>query len=180
MGTTKYHGILPTDHVRGNKSAKITLIEYGDFDCGYCREAFPIVEAALERFKGDIQFVFRHFPLNDLHPHAQSAAQASEAASLQGRFWEMHSKLFQVNALNEESLVRLATSIGLDLHKFGEDFADSKVVDKIAGDHKSGETLGISGAPSFFINGEAFHGNWLRGELESSLQSKLYDSSLHA
>ncbi len=145
------------DHVLGAPSALTTLVEYGDFDCPYCQAAAPVVPKLLKHFAGALRFVFRHNPLGDLHPHARIAAQAAEAAALQGKFWPMHERLFaHPHALDEASLVAHAAAIGLDAARFAADLHSHALLQRIREDEAGGLRSGVVGTPTFFINGVHF------------------------
>jgi Na+/H+ antiporter NhaA len=140
------------DHIRGNPDAPVTLLEYGDFECPYCGAAAPIVERLLE--KVDLRYVFRHLPLTDVHPNAQTAAEAAEAAGAQGRFWEMHDlMLANQDALAPSDLYRHAAELELDLGRFAEDMRRRRHAPRVAEDVRSADASGVSGTPTFFING---------------------------
>jgi protein-disulfide isomerase len=143
------------DHVRGNPSASVRLVEYADFECPYCGMAEPYAHQVVERFHDEIALVFRPFPLVEIHPHAMQAAQAAEAASLQRKFWEMHDLLFaNQKRLDEASLLQYAQSIGLDLDRFRQDFASRGVLDAISESVARGKEQGVAGTPTFFLNGQ--------------------------
>jgi Na+/H+ antiporter NhaA len=148
------------DHIRGpKKNAIVTLIEYGDFECPYCGQAEPAVRELLKEH-GELRFVFRHLPLTDVHPHAQMAAEAAEAAASQGKFWEMHDVLMDhQNALVYRDLLEYADNIGLDVEKFGADLsAHEYTAAGVAEDLESADLDSVSGTPTFFINGRRHHG----------------------
>jgi protein-disulfide isomerase len=147
----------PSDHLRGGLSAPVQLVEYGDFECPYCGQAYPIVKA-LEEALGDRLVVgFRNYPLVGSHPHAMAAAQAAEAAALQGLFWEMHDLLYEnQRALTPTSLAGYAARLAIDPGRA----ADPRVREKIRGDLHSGARSGVNGTPCFFINGDRWDGSW--------------------
>lgn len=141
------------DYVRGNPKARVTLLEYADFECPYCALAYPYVKRTVERFKDDLAEIFRPFPLTQIHPHALHAAQAAEAAGLQGKFWEMHDILFEHRQrLEDADLLDYARRIGLDVERFERDFESSEVVDAIQRSLKEGAAQGVEGTPWFFLN----------------------------
>ena len=149
------------DHILGPASAAVTLVEYGDFECPHCRMAHDVLDGLLPRFGGEVRFVFRHFPLSQVHPHAQRAAEASEGAGAQGRFWEMHDALFEnQDALDDESLAVHAQDLGLDLATFLRDLAARVYTDRVREDFLSGVRSGVNGTPTFFINGRRHDGPW--------------------
>jgi Na+/H+ antiporter NhaA len=146
------------DHVRGPSEAPITLVEYADFECPYCGRAEPIVRELLADF-GDIRYVWRHLPLRDVHPRAQFAAEAAEAAGRQGAFWAMHDLLLdRQGALSTPDLVRYAKQLGLDIARFTTDLHRRAGAPQVAQDVDSADLSGVSGTPTFFINGRRHHG----------------------
>src|SRR5215213_5350030 len=147
------------DHARGPKDAPVTLVKYGDYECPYCREAHPVLKELLERVGEQVRFVFRHFPLDSVHPRARRAAQAAEAAASQGRFWEMHDLLYQrQDELGEEDLMRYAAELGLDLRRFEEDLASDHHARRIEEDRVGGDRAGVRGTPTLFVNGVRYTG----------------------
>ncbi len=141
------------DHIRGPEESDVTLVEYGDLECPYCGQAEDVIRELLSDF-GDLRYVWRHLPLNDVHPHAQLAAEASEAAAAQGKFWEMHdTMLAHQDALTLRDIMGYATELGLDTEKFKEHLRKRKGAARIAEDVESADMSGVSGTPSFFING---------------------------
>jgi Na+/H+ antiporter NhaA len=147
------------DHIRGpKKDALVTLVEYGDFECPYCGQAEPAVRGLIREY-GELRFVFRHLPLTEVHPHAQLAAEAAEAADKQGAFWEMHDMLMDhQGALTTRDLVGYADSIGLDTDKFAADLRKHAGSYRIAEDIDSADLATVSGTPTFFINGNRYYG----------------------
>ncbi len=146
------------DHIRGPLEAPVTIVEYGDFECPYCGKAEPVIRELLAEY-GDIRYVWRHLPLNDVHPRAQLAAEASEAAAAQGRFWEMHDVLLEhQDALRPSDLVRHAESLDLDVDRFTEDLRAHRHAARVARDVDSADLSGVSGTPTFFINGRRHYG----------------------
>ncbi|HEV2781765.1 MAG TPA: Na+/H+ antiporter NhaA [Actinophytocola sp.] len=146
------------DHIRGPRQAPITVVEYGDFECPYCGQAEDVVRELLADFT-DVRYVWRHLPLSDVHPDAQLAAEASEAAAAQGKFWEMHDLLFEhQDALSAKHLVRHAARIGLDVDRFRADLREHGGAGRVAEDVDSADLSGVSGTPTFFINGKRHYG----------------------
>jgi Na+/H+ antiporter NhaA len=142
------------DHVRGAADADVTLVEYGDLECPYCGQAEPVIRELLADF-GDLRYVWRHLPLNDVHPSAQLAAEASEAAAAQGSFWPMHDLLLEhQNQLAPEDLMRYADQLGLNLKSFADDLASHRWSERVAADVESADESGVAGTPSFFVNGQ--------------------------
>ena len=149
------------DHAQGSPNASITLLEYGDFECPYCAQAFPIVEQLRRKLKNELRLVFRHFPLSEIHPHALDAARAAEAAARQDRFWEMHALLFKNRKnLDETSLYDYAATLGLDMFRFAETMGSPETELKILQDMEGGVRSGVNGTPTFFVNGVRFDGDW--------------------
>jgi Na+/H+ antiporter NhaA len=146
------------DHIRGAVDAPVTLVEYGDFECPYCGRAEPAVRDLLKEF-GDVGYVWRHLPLSDVHAHAQLTAEAAEAAAAQGAFWEMHDLLFQhQDALTPEDLMSYAMELGLDLERFEADLMTHAGAARVADDVDSADLSGVTGTPTFFINGRRHYG----------------------
>jgi Na+/H+ antiporter NhaA len=146
------------DHIRGPEQTMITLVEYGDLECPYCGQAEPVLRKLLADF-GDLRYVWRHLPLTDVHPHAQLAAEATEAAAAQGEFWEMHDLLFEhQDALRPVDLQAYAETLGLDLEPFTNELRKHVYAGRVAEDVDSADLSGVSGTPTFFINGRRHHG----------------------
>jgi protein-disulfide isomerase len=147
------------DHIRGPVDATVTLLEYGDFECPYCGRAEAIVRELLADFGDDLRYVWRHLPLNDVHTHAQLAAEAVEAAGVQGSFWEMYDALLaHEGALTAQELGRVAAHIGLDVDRFWLELRQREHAERVAEDVASADASGVSGTPTFFINGRRHHG----------------------
>ena len=166
MNTTDWGGMLAMpvrperDHIRGPASATTTLIEYGDYECPYCRMAHGIVAAVQARLHDRVRFIFRHFPLTTVHPHAQPAAEAAEAAGSQSRFWSMHDTLFTVPALTDNVFIAAARGLDLDVHAFNSELMQHVHVPRIREDFVSGVRSGVNGTPAFYINGVRHDGAW--------------------
>jgi protein-disulfide isomerase len=159
------------DHIRGPESAPVTLVEYGDFECPYCGQAEPVVRKLLADF-GDIRYVWRHLPLTDVHPNAQLAAEATEAAADQGAFWEIHDLLFQhQDDLRPVSLVRYAAELGLDADRFRNDLRKHAWSSRVAEDVDSADLSGVGGTPTFFINGRRHHGAYDIATLSAAVKA---------
>jgi Na+/H+ antiporter NhaA len=154
-----YADVDPThDHIRGPLEAPVTLVEYGDFECPYCGQAEPVVRELLRDF-GDVRYVWRHLPLTDVHPHAQLAAEAAEAADRQGAFWELHDLMLDhQDELRPADLVRYAGALGLDVERFTEDLRNHEGAARVAEDVDSADLSGVSGTPTFFVNGRRHYG----------------------
>jgi len=146
------------DHIRGPSEASVTLVEYADFECSFCGQAEPIVRELLDDFS-DIRYVWRHLPLQDVHPHAQLAAEAAEAAARQGAFWSMHDLLLgHQGDLLILDLVEYAEQLGLDVPSFTNDLNDHAGAPRVAQDVEGADVSGVSGTPTFFVNGRRHHG----------------------
>jgi Na+/H+ antiporter NhaA len=159
------------DYVRGPMDAPVTVVEYGDFECPYCGQAEPVVRELLRDFV-DVRYVWRHLPLNDVHPHAQLAAEASEAAALQGAFWEVHDLLFDhQTALEADDLIGYAEQLGLDVERFANDLRTRAGAGRVADDIDSADLSGVSGTPTFFINGRRHYGAYDIATLSAAVQA---------
>jgi Na+/H+ antiporter NhaA len=157
--TDLYREVDPDrDHVRGPVDAPVTVVEYGDFECPFCGKAEPAMRELVRQF-GDVSYVWRHLPLNDVHPHAQQAAEAAEAAGLQGAFWEMHDLLLDhQDALELRDLAAYAEQLGLDVEAFMRDLREGAGAARVADDVDSADLSGVTGTPTFFINGRRHYG----------------------
>jgi protein-disulfide isomerase len=143
------------DHAQGEESAPVTLVEYGDYECPACGAAYPVVKELQARLQDEVRFVFRNFPLSQIHPHAEHAAEAAEAAGEQGKFWEMHDCLFEhQRQLDDEHLARYADELSLDTPKLLRELAEGTQKARVREDFMSGMRSGVNGTPTFFINGE--------------------------
>ena len=165
--------ILPVtsdrDHIQGSSTAPVTLVEYGDYECPYCGQAYPVIKEVQKRLGDKLQFVFRNFPLTEMHPHAQHAAEAAEAAAAQNRFWEMHDYLYEhQQALDDRYLEKYADYLGLDLAKFNTDMSSHVHADRIREDLLSGVRSGVNGTPTFYINEVRYDGSF---DLETLLKT---------
>ncbi len=159
------------DHIRGPLEAPVTVVEYGDFECPYCGQAEPVVRELLRDF-GDVRYVWRHLPLNDVHPNTQLAAEASEAAADQGAFWEMHDLLFaHQDALRPNDLISYAEQLGLDVERFTNDLREQAGAARVAEDVDSADLSGVSGTPTFFINGRRHYGAYDIGTLSAAVRA---------
>jgi len=160
------------DHVSGGSSAAVTLVEYGDYECSHCGEAYPIVKAIQSEMGDKLRFVFRNFPLAQAHIHAQDAAESAEIAGEEGKFWEMHDMLFEhQNALTEDDLIRYATEVGADPETFSEELRGHTRKERVREDFLSGVKSGVNGTPTFFINGVRFDSSWDKETLTAALNS---------
>jgi Na+/H+ antiporter NhaA len=168
------------DHVRGREEAPVTVVEYGDFECPYCGLAEPSVRELLSDF-GDVRYVWRHLPLTDVHPHAQLAAEATEAAAKQGAFWEMHDLLLEhQGALTVRDLTGYATSLGLDTDRFTADLRKHVGAARVAEDTDSADLSGVSGTPTFFVNGMRHYGAYDIESLSKAVKLALARAKISA
>jgi len=159
------------DHVRGPIDAPVTVVEYGDFECPYCGQAEPVVRELLREF-GDVRYVWRHLPLSDVHPNARLAAEAAEAASDQGAFWEMHDLLFaNQSALRPDDLIGYAEQLGLDVERFTNDLDAHAGAARVAEDIDGADLSGVSGTPTFFINGRRHYGAYDIAALSAAVRA---------
>jgi Na+/H+ antiporter NhaA len=160
------------DHVRGADDALVTLVEYGDFECSYCGQAEPVVRELLASFGDDLRYVWRHLPLNDVHSGAQLSAEAAEAAAAQGKFWELYDALLaHQDRLTPSDLRRYAEQLDLDVERFWEDLRRHEYAPRVAEDVAGADASGVSGTPTFFINGRRHHGAYDIGTLTSAIRS---------
>lgn len=144
----------PADHVMGPSNAAHSVIEYGDFECPTCAQAHQSVKIMLAKFGHKIRFAFRHFPLIDAHPHAELAAEAAETAGAQGKFWQMHDKLFDNQQhLKEKALRRYAEELGVNLQRYDSEMADHLYLQRVQEHIASGKSSGVHGTPAFFVDG---------------------------
>ncbi len=149
------------DHIQGPDNAPITLIEYGDYECPYCGQAYPIIKQIQDYFKDNLCFVFRNFPLTQVHPHAQRAAEAAEEAADQNKFWKMHDYLYEhQQALDDKHLEKYAKIVELNLERFNKGMENHIHVQRIREDFLSGIQSGVNSTPSFYINGTRYDGSW--------------------
>lgn len=151
--------VSQADHEQGTAAAAIEIVEYGDFQCSYCGAAYLVIKKIQQVFGNQIRFVFRNFPLTEVHPQAAIAATAAEAAAQQHKYWEMHDLIYENQAeLNEGFLYQLAEQLGLETTKFEKDMQNQSIHAKIESDFESGMRSGVSGTPTFFVNGQKFDG----------------------
>jgi len=161
---------VEVDHVRGPSAGRL-IVEYGDYECPYSRQAFREIERLEKQLQGDVRFAFRHFPLTEIHPHALVAAAAAEAAALQDRFWDMHELLFhRQKALDDDDLRRYAAQLELDVARFDRDRTGAVVMERIRRDVESGMASGeVRGTPTLFIDGNVHRGGYDVAELLEAL-----------
>ena len=149
------------DHIQGKSSAPLTLVEYGDYECPYCGQACLIVKEIQQQLKDQLRFVFRNFPLTQVHPHAQQTAEAAEAAGVQKKFWDMHDLLYEnQQALDYYHLVEYASILDLNIERFNNDLFSHVYASRVHEDFISGVRSGVNGTPTFFVNGVRYNDSW--------------------
>jgi len=159
------------DYAQGPASAPATLVEYGDFECPYCGQAYPIVKTVQRHFGDQLRFVFREFPLTQAHPHAEKAAEAAEAAGAQGAFWGMHDLLYENQAaLGPDLYLACARQLGLDVDRFSRELAEGVYAERVREDFLSGVRSGVNGTPTFFINGRRHDEPWDAPSLTDAIE----------
>lgn len=162
------------DHIQGSLSAPVVMLEYGDYECPDCLNAWPIVQELQREFGPRLAFVFRHFPQSSIHPHASAAAQAAEAAGAQGKYWAMHDLLFgHQQDLATLDLTHLALRLGLEVYRFQSSLDDEKLARKVREDSEGGRRGGVRGTPTFFFNGRRYRGAVNLEAMRSEIQSLL-------
>ena len=169
--------VTPIDHVLGLESARVTLVEYGDFECPSCAQACPAVKILLKHFGSGVRFVYRHFPVTEAHPHAELAAEASEAAAAQNKFWPMHDRLFEHEFhLKSKQLREYAAGVDLDLERYDYEMGDHLYLQRVHEHVEGGKNSGVRGSPAFFVNGAihdvSFGFESLGKAIEAELRSK--------
>jgi protein-disulfide isomerase len=161
------------DHIQGPVTAPLTLVEYGDYECPYCGQAYMITKEIQERLGSKLRFVFRNFPLTKVRPHAYKAAIAAETAAAQGKFWEMYDYLFKHGlAASDDNLRRSAANLGLNVARFDREFLDLTYSRHVDEDIQSGKNSGVKSTPTFFINGDLYNGAWDLDSLLSALDEE--------
>jgi protein-disulfide isomerase len=160
MSRTRWEAVLVSpvdetrDHIQESEGAPVTLVQYGDYECPYCGEAYPIIKETQARMSERLRFVFRNFPISTSHPHAEHAAEAVEAADAQGRFWEMHDLLYERQRhLTDQDLHAYAEELGLDAERFDKEMTEHVHEPRVHEDFMSGVRSGVNGTPTFYING---------------------------
>ena len=160
------------DHIRGPESAPVTLLEYGDYECEYCGQAEVVIRELLDEFGDELRYVWRHLPLNDVHPNTQMAAEATEAAAAQGAFWPMHDTLLvSQHELSARDLTRAAEELGLDVDRFWDELRRHEHAERVAADVASADTSGVAGTPTFFINGRRHRGAYDVATLNAAVRA---------
>ncbi len=163
--------VTAEDHIQGDAGAKVTLVEYGDYECPHCLIGDAVVKRLQRHFGERMRFVYRNFPLMEIHPMAEPAAEAAEFAGAKGKFWEMHDAIFQnQRSLSEPMLAKLAERLELDGEEASAAVEEQSFGERIEGDMEGGERAGVHGTPTFFINGEQYEGAWEYEELAAAIE----------
>ena len=166
--------VTPHDHIRGPADAAVTLVEYGDYECPHCGAINEIVNAVLKRFPRELRFVFRHFPLKEVHPNAQAAAEGAEFAGAHDRFWEMHEGLYQNrDRLGRPLLLELARALGLSESDLQKALDTEEYAARIRADFRGGVRSGVNGTPTFFVDGRRHDGSFAFDGLVAAIESRL-------
>jgi protein-disulfide isomerase len=164
----------PNDHIQGDESASVVLVEYGDYQCPHCGRAHPIVKRVQNHFGDRLAFVFRNFPLNEAHPFAEMAAESAEFAGAGGQFWEMHDAIFEnQEELGEPMLVELAESLGLSGNELKEAIQNHTFATRVKEDFRGGVRSGVNGTPTFYINGERHEGAFGFEDLVEAIEARV-------
>jgi protein-disulfide isomerase len=166
--------VTEEDHIQGKDDAKCTLVEYGDYECPHCGHAYPIVKRVQKHFGNKLRFVFRNFPLAEMHPHAESAAETAEFAGAQGKFWEMHDSLFE----NQEQLggalyLKLAQKLKLSTAELKTAVEGREYLQRVKDDFTGGVRSGVNGTPTFFINGKRHDASFEYEDLVAAIEAAL-------
>jgi protein-disulfide isomerase len=166
--------VTPADHIQGNEDATITLVEYGDYECPHCGHAYPIIKQVQEQFGEQLRFVFRNFPLSEIHPSAQAAAESAEFAGANGLFWEMHDAIFENQEnLSEPLLLELAKALKLSVPQLQTALTDQQYTQKVRDDFLGGVRSGVNGTPTFFINGHRHEGPFELEILAGAIEARI-------
>jgi len=161
------------DQKQGSLDAPLVLVEYGDYECPHCGAAYPVVKQLQSHFGRDMLFIFRNFPLAEIHPHALPAAYVAEAAGLQRKFWQLHDLIYESQAnLSQRHLLSLAESANADIGRLEKDMTSFPIIEKVENDMEGGARSGVNGTPTFFINGVRHNGNYDFESLKEALASK--------
>jgi protein-disulfide isomerase len=166
--------VTPEDHIQGPDDAEATLVEYGDYECPFCGQAYHVVKRIQKHFGGRLRFVFRNFPLTEIHPQAESAAEAAEFAGVHGKFWQMHDLLYESQErLGEPLYSELTAELGLSPQALPQALAEGTYRARVRADFASGVRSGVNGTPTFFINGERHDGSYDYETLVLAIQGKI-------
>lgn len=164
--------VTPADHIQGDENAPVILVEYGDYQCPHCGHAYPVVKQVQKHFGKRLGFVFRNFPLNEIHPNAEDAAETAEFAGAHGRFWEMHDAIFEnQRALGPEMLLELAGKLGLSADALAAALEKGQYTPRVKEDFMGGVRSGVNGTPTFFINGQRHDGSFEIADLVAAIES---------
>jgi len=179
MGDRLMIPITDEDHALGPSSAPLTLVEYGDYECPYCSDAFETVLALQRSLAGKLRFVYRNFPLVDVHPHAELAAEMAEAVGFLGEFWDMHDLLFENHdSLEFDDLLRYVDETGVDRDRVTTIMATGQPRQRVHDDVLGAIRSGVAGTPTFFVNGEQYEGPWALAPFEEYLKTLLHTMSV--
>ena len=160
------------DHSQGLTTAPVTLVQYGDYECPYTRQSTWVVQAIQQQLGDQLRFVYRNFPLTEIHPHALHAAFAAEAAAAQGKFWQLHDYIFHhQHTLADADLAKFAEAVGLDMQQYARDMTEQRALARIEEDVEGGLRSGVQGTPTFFINGVMYRDSWEHDTLLAALQA---------
>jgi protein-disulfide isomerase len=164
------------DHAQGPPEAPVTLVEYGDYECPFCGQAAPIIQNVRKHFGLRLRFVYRNFPLSEIHPHATPAALTAEAAALHGKFWEMHDLLFRhQDRITDADLAKYVAELGIEPEVFVQDVQSEAIGQRVQEDFMSGVRSGVNGTPTFFLNGSRFDGSWYYADLVAAIDAAMPD-----
>lgn len=166
--------VTPADHIQGDEQAPVMLVEYGDYECPHCGHAYPIVKEVQTHFGKRLAFVFRNFPLSEMHPNAEAAAEAAEFAAAQGRFWEMHDGIFEnQDVLGRPLLLELAEKLGISTQALDRALNDGEYAPRVKEDFLGGVRSGVNGTPTFFINNHRHDGPFEFEDLVEAIDARL-------
>ena len=166
--------VTPEDHIQGPEDAPVTLVEYGDYECPHCGRAHSVIKRVQKHFGKSLRFVFRNFPLSELHPHAESAAETAESAGARGKFWEMHDLLFEnQERLSGDLYLKLAKQLSLPIEALSKALEEGTYQTRVRADFSSGVRSGVNGTPTFFINGKRHDGPFDYETLVLAIQEQI-------
>jgi protein-disulfide isomerase len=173
MSTLKVN-VSTQDHAQGDPEAPVTLVEYGDYQCPHCGRAYPIVKQLQKHFGKRLRFVFRNFPLNEIHPHAEGAAESAEFAAAHRKFWQMHDLLFEnQERLSDVLYIEIAKSLGLEAPELRRALEKREFAERVHSDFSGGVRSGVNGTPTFFINGKRHDGSFAYEDLTPAIDAEL-------
>jgi len=172
--------VTDRDHIQGDPAATVTLVEYGDYQCPYCGEAHSMIKLLQQYFGKDLRFVFRNFPLTQIHPEAEPAAETAEFAGASGRFWEAHDALYEnQQSLGPQLYATIAQSLGLSEADLAQALTEGRYGPKIDAELNGGMRSGVNGTPTFFVNGERHQGAYDLGSLGAAIETHRRNAGLH-